>query len=136
MASCSAHREGYRDINALNAETGHLVNSENTIETTNDPWVFNDLVKPPPTNPNSQDDNQREIFKVFFSLTLLEIIEILYQKFYLYCSDLIMQTSENLVFSQRDPILRIISFCCMFKNKWIFIDQFAKKRNWAAKHAP
>ena len=69
---CSAHREGYRDINALNAETGHLVNSENTIETTNDPWVFNDLVKPPPTNPNSQDDNQREICKVFFSLTLLE----------------------------------------------------------------
>ena len=74
---CSAHREGYRDINALNAETGHLVNSENTIETTNDPWVFNDLVKPPPTNPNSQDDNQREICKVFFSLTLLRIIEIL-----------------------------------------------------------
>ena len=67
---CSAHREGYRDINALNAETGHLVNSENTIETTNDPWVFNDLVKPPPTNPNLQDE--REICKVFFFLTLLE----------------------------------------------------------------
>jgi len=47
----------------LNAETGDLANAGNTIENTNDPWLFNDLIKPPPTNPNLQED-QKEICKV------------------------------------------------------------------------
>lgn len=60
---CCAHREGYKDIDALNAENGRLDNSNNTIENTNDPWIFNDLVKPPPINPNLPD--QKQICKVF-----------------------------------------------------------------------
>ena len=67
---CCAHREGYKDINALEAESGNLPNSEKTIENTNDPWIFNDLVKPPPTNSNSQDGNQKKICKVLILLNL------------------------------------------------------------------
>ena len=51
-------------MNALEAETGHFIKSDDSAENTNDPWVFNDLVKPPPpTNPNME--NSKEFCKVF-----------------------------------------------------------------------
>ena len=77
-------------------ETGTCSKSDISIENTEDPWIFNDLVRPPPVNPGQQE-NAKKHCKVSLYY---------YKKNSEYYSDLILQTFPF----YSDPILQTFPF--------------------------
>ena len=78
-------------------ETGACSKSDISIENTTDPWIFNDLVRPPPVNPGQQENAQKHCK-----------VSLYYKKNSEYYSDLILQTFPFIVV----PCCKLFLFSC------------------------